>query len=84
MGPGLADNRPDYEATGTEWRTPPLWGIGLLQKVNGHELLLHDARARGMEEAILWHDGEAKTARERFRNAPLADRNALVLFLHSL
>jgi CxxC motif-containing protein (DUF1111 family) len=84
MGPDLADGRPDYEATGSEWRTPPLWGIGLLQTVNEHELLLHDARARGMAEAILWHGGEGLAARERFRNAPAADRDALVAFLHSL
>jgi CxxC motif-containing protein (DUF1111 family) len=84
MGPGLADGRPDYEATGSEWRTAPLWGIGLLQAVNGHERLLHDGRARGMAEAILWHGGEAEASRERFRQAPAADRDALVIFLHSL
>lgn len=84
MGPALADGRPDFEASGAEWRTPPLWGIGLLQTVNGHELLMHDARARGLAEAILWHDGEAKTARERFRTASASDRNALLVFLHSL
>ena len=84
MGPGLADGRPDFEAGPSEWRTPPLWGIGLLQAVNGHELLLHDGRARGYEEAILWHDGEAKASRERFRNANAADRAALVTFLRSL
>lgn len=84
MGPELADNRPDYEATGTEWRTPPLWGIGLLQTVNGHNRLLHDGRARGLEEAILWHGGEATAARERFRNASRDDREALLAFLRSL
>lgn len=84
MGPGLADGRPDFEAGPGEWRTPPLWGIGLLETVNGHEFLLHDGRARGYEEAILWHDGEAKASRERFRDANAADRAALVTFLRSL
>ncbi len=84
LGAGLADNRPDFEASGAEWRTPPLWGIGLLQRVNGHELLLHDGRARGIAEAILWHDGEGATARERFRNANKSERDALISFLQSL
>ncbi len=84
MGPGLADGRPDFEASGSEWRTPPLWGLGLIEQVNGHTLLLHDGRARGFEEAILWHDGEGATAREAFRNAPKTDRDALVAFLKSL
>lgn len=84
LGEELADGRPDFQASGSEWRTPPLWGIGLLKTVNGHELLLHDARARGMAEAILWHGGEATTAKERFRNAPAADREALLTFLRSL
>ncbi len=84
MGEGLADNRPDFQASGREWRTAPLWGIGLLQTVNGHEQLLHDARARGMVEAILWHGGEAERSKERFRTAAAADRDALVTFLRSL
>ncbi len=84
LGADLADDRPDYEASGSEWRTPPLWGIGLLSTVNGHELLLHDGRARGFAEAILWHGGEATAARERFRLAPAADRDALLAFLRSL
>lgn len=84
MGPGLADGRPDYQASGTEWRTPPLWGIGLVKTVNGHERFLHDGRARGFEEAILWHDGEAKRAKEAFRAMPEADRAAMVRFLRSL
>jgi CxxC motif-containing protein (DUF1111 family) len=84
MGPDLADGRPDYEANGSEWRTPPLWGLGLLETVNDHEFLLHDARARGVAEAILWHGGEGAAARERFRKASAADRDALVVFLHSL
>lgn len=84
MGPGLADGRPDFEASGSEWRTPPLWGLGLIQKVNGHTLLLHDGRARGFAEAILWHDGEGAAAREAFRTSPQADRDALIAFLKSL
>lgn len=84
MGEELADHRPDFEASGTEWRTPPLWGIGLVHTVNRHTLLLHDGRARGFAEAILWHGGEAERARETFRSMPKADRDALVRFLESL
>ena len=84
MGPGLADGRPDFEATGQEWRTPPLWGIGLIEAVNQHDFLLHDGRARGMAEAILWHGGEAEGAKERFRAMAKADREALIAFLKSL
>ena len=68
MGEGLADGRPDGSATGSEWRTPPLWGLGLVEKVNRHDRLLHDGRARGFAEAILWHGGEAEAAKEAFRN----------------
>jgi len=84
MGEGLADGRPDHDATGTEWRTPPLWGLGLVPVVNGHDRLLHDGRARGFAEAILWHGGEAEAAKEAFRNAPKDERDALVAFLGSL
>ena len=84
MGEGLADGRPDFAASGSEWRTPPLWGLGLVPVVNGHSTLLHDGRARGFEEAILWHGGEAEPARENFRNAPKPARQALVDFLKSL
>lgn len=84
MGPGLADDRPDFEASGSEWRTPPLWGIGLLELVNGHLALLHDGRARGFEEAILWHGGEGQAARERYARLPRADREAVVRFLRAL
>jgi CxxC motif-containing protein (DUF1111 family) len=84
MGPDLADDRPDYLANGQEWRTAPLWGIGLTTVVNGHELFLHDGRARGLAEAILWHGGEAQAARERFRTLASADRAALITFLKSL
>ena len=84
MGEGLADNAPDYEATGTEWRTPPLWGIGLFETVNGHTNYLHDGRARNLTEAILWHGGEAEASREAFSNMSAADRDALLAFLNSL
>lgn len=84
MGPGLADGRPDFLASGSEWRTPPLWGVGLVQTVNGHTNLLHDGRARGMIEAILWHGGEARESRDRVRRMSAQDRSALVAFLESL
>ena len=84
MGDGLADGRPDGSASGSEWRTPPLWGLGLLGRVNGHDRLLHDGRARGFAEAILWHGGEAEKARETFRTATASDREALIAFLRSL
>jgi CxxC motif-containing protein (DUF1111 family) len=84
MGPELADGRPDHEASGSEWRTPPLWGIGLLHTVNGHTRLLHDGRARNAEEAVLWHDGEARASRDAFVAARAGDRAALLRFLESL
>lgn len=84
MGPGLADGRPDYLATGTEWRTAPLWGIGLIQTVNGHSFLLHDGRARNIEEAILWHGGESERSSDDFKKLPKADREALIRFVESL
>jgi len=84
MGPELADHRPDFEATGSEWRTPPLWGIGLVQTVNRHTRFLHDGRARSLEEAILWHGGEAEPSRERFRHLSTDERAALLRFLESL
>ncbi|MCY1081570.1 di-heme oxidoreductase family protein [Archangium lansingense] len=84
MGPELADGRPDFEATGNEWRTPPLWGIGLVETVNRHTRFLHDGRARSLEEAILWHGGEAERSRERFRTLSATDRTALLRFLESL
>ena len=84
MGEGLADDRADFEATGREWRTPPLWGLGYLMEVNGHELLLHDGRARGFEEAILWHGGEAEHAKEAFRRMTVPERDALIAFLKAL
>lgn len=84
MGPGLADNRPTFDANGQEWRTSPLWGIGLTQAVNGHNNFLHDGRARTLEEAILWHGGEADQSRLHFLAMPVADRADLIAFLNSL
>jgi CxxC motif-containing protein (DUF1111 family) len=84
MGPGLADNRPDFLASGREWRTTPLWGVGLTQVVNPGSGYLHDGRARTLPEAILWHGGEALLARETFRLLPSTLRGALVRFLESL
>jgi CxxC motif-containing protein (DUF1111 family) len=84
MGPGLADNRPDYLATGTEWRTQPLWGIGLLTTTTGTAYYLHDGRARTIEEAILWHDGEAAKSKAMFMQLSSTDRAKLLKFLGSL
>lgn len=84
MGSGLADNRPDYLASGSEWRTAPLWGIGLFQKVNGEAFYLHDGRARTLIEAILWHGGEAENAKNQFIHLSRTDRDDLISFLKSL
>jgi len=84
MGAGLADHRPDFGAGGREFRTPPLWGIGLVQTVNGHTFFLHDGRARNLLEAVLWHGGEGKGARERFKSLSAEARSALIAFLNSL
>jgi len=84
MGPGLADGRPDHQATGSEWRTPPLWGLGRTPDIARGEFYLHDGRARTLEEAVLWHGGEAAAARARFIVLPPADRAALIAFLRSL
>ena len=84
MGTGLADGRPDFAASGQQWKTPPLWGIGLIHDVNGHRRLLHDGRARGALEAVLWHGGEAEAARQQVLRMSRADRDALVKFLESL
>ncbi|MCM8527540.1 MAG: c-type cytochrome, partial [Lentisphaeraceae bacterium] len=84
MGPELADNRPDFEASGTEWRTPPLWGIGLIQTVNGHTFFLHDGRARNLEEAILWHGGEAEKSKEQYKKLTKENRERLIKFLRTL
>jgi CxxC motif-containing protein (DUF1111 family) len=84
MGPGLADNRPEGRANGQEWRTAPLWGIGLTQTVSGHTQFLHDGRARSLLEAILWHGGEAQAARDAVVGMPPQDRAALIRYLESL
>ncbi|MDX8532718.1 di-heme oxidoredictase family protein [Mesorhizobium sp. VK25A] len=84
MGEGLADGQRVGEASGSEWRTPPLWGIGLTATVNGNSFYLHDGRARTLAEAILWHGGEGLKARDRFARAAAADRDALIKFLESL
>ncbi|MDX2144986.1 MAG: di-heme oxidoredictase family protein [Rhodospirillaceae bacterium] len=84
MGEGLSDGRPDYLAHGAEWRTPPLWGLGLTESVSGHTFFLHDGRARNVAEAILWHGGEAAAAKEKFRSLPKARRAELLAFLGSL
>lgn len=84
MGAELADGRPDFDANGQEWRTPPLWGIGLIDNVNSKRFLLHDGRAKTIEEAILWHGGEATKARETFRLSSSSQRAALIKYLESL
>jgi CxxC motif-containing protein (DUF1111 family) len=84
MGEGLADNRPEGFADGREWRTAPLWGIGLTKLVSGHALFLHDGRARNVEEAILWHGGEGQAARDGYAALSKADREALIKFVESL
>ena len=84
MGEGLADERPEGEANGRQWRTPPLWGIGLTRMVSGHEFMLHDGRARGALEAILWHGGEAEAARARVQRMSHAERADLLAFIQSL
>jgi len=84
MGDGLADNRPEFEANGNEWRTPPLWGLGDYIDVNGHTQLLHDGRARNVSEAILWHGGEAANSRDNFVSLTDEDKQLLLHFLQTL
>ena len=84
MGPGLADHRPEGDATGFEWRTPPLWGIGTAKKVSGHTTLLHDGRARNVREAILWHGGEATPSRAAFQRLPAETQADLLAFVNAL
>jgi CxxC motif-containing protein (DUF1111 family) len=84
MGEGLADQRPDFLATGREWRTAPLWGIGLTQVVHPRATFLHDGRATTLEEAILWHGGEAEAAVTFYRELDQQDRDRLIRFLASL
>ncbi|MGQ7249428.1 di-heme oxidoreductase family protein [Halomonas sp. V046] len=84
MGAALADGRPEYQASGSEWRTPPLWGIGLAQSVNPLAGFLHDGRARTLQEAILWHGGEADASQAQFRQLAPKQRQSLLDFLNSL
>jgi len=84
MGEGLADSRPEGVASGREWRTPPLWGIGMTKTVSGHTEFLHDGRARNLLEAILWHGGEAEAAKKEVIEIPETERNDLLKFLNSL
>ncbi|QXI29716.1 di-heme oxidoreductase family protein [Pseudomonas vanderleydeniana] len=84
MGPGLADNRTEFLASGSDWRTPPLWGIGLTRTVSGHTQFLHDGRARNLLEAVLWHGGEALPAQQRVLSFNAEQRAALLAFLNSL
>lgn len=84
MGEDLADGRPDFLAGPRDWRTPPLWGIGLSAQVNGSPHLLHDGRARNVLEAILWHGGEAKAAKDAFSKMPADEREALISFVNAI
>ncbi|WP_105370398.1 di-heme oxidoredictase family protein [Neorhizobium huautlense] len=84
MGEGLADGQQVGVADGREWRTQPLWGIGLTETVNEHTFFLHDGRARNLTEAILWHGGEGQNARDAFASLSKDGRAALVKFLESL
>jgi len=84
MGEGLEDGRSEFLATGSEWRTPPLWGIGLYEKVSGEANFLHDGRARNIEEAILWHGGEAEQSQKAFMALDKKSREMLLDFLHSI
>lgn len=84
MGPQLADGRPDGEASGSEWRTAPLWGLGRSAEIAGEAFYLHDGRARSIEESILWHGGEAAQSQAIFVGLNREDREALLAFLESL
>jgi CxxC motif-containing protein (DUF1111 family) len=84
MGPGLADDRPLGQASGQEWRTPPLWGLGLIDEVSDHTRFLHDGRARNLTEAIVWHGGEAEESRDAFLGLSAAERAALLTFVEDL
>ena len=84
MGDALADNRSDFLANGNEWRTQPLWGIGLISTVNKHTFFLHDGRARNIEEAILWHGGEAENSKKAFKELAKKQREQLISFINSL
>jgi CxxC motif-containing protein (DUF1111 family) len=84
MGPELGDDYSQFNATGDEWRTPPLWGLGLQEIVNGHTTYLHDSRARNLVEAIMWHGGEGDVSRVKFSRMSNEEREELLQFLKSL
>ena len=84
MGNGLADGQSVGDASGREWRTPPLWGIGLTETVSGHTQFLHDGRARSLLEAVIWHGGEAQAAQDRVVAMTPEQRKDLIRFLESL
>jgi CxxC motif-containing protein (DUF1111 family) len=84
MGDGLADGRPEFLASGRDWRTAPLWGIGSASAVNSAAAFLHDGRARTLTEAILWHGGEAQISRDRFAMLSWEGRDAILAFLETL
>jgi CxxC motif-containing protein (DUF1111 family) len=84
MGSELADNVPDHLASGSEWRTAPLWGLGLISVVNSHTFLMHDGRARNCEEAILWHGGEGSNSRAQFKALTATQRAQVIRYLNSL
>jgi CxxC motif-containing protein (DUF1111 family) len=84
MGDDLADGRPDFLAGPRDWRTPPLWGIGLSEQVNGSTHLLHDGRARTVLEAILWHGGEGKAAKDTFSNMTSEERESVIAFVNAI
>jgi len=83
LGDGISGRR-DYEATKQEWRTAPLWGIGVTETVNGHTNYLHDGRARNVEEAILWHGGEAETAKQNYMRLTKKERQLVINFINNL
>ena len=84
MGPGLASSLTDGNASGAEWRTAPLWNIGLTAGVSFGEAYLHDGRARNLNEAILWHGGEAETSKQNYVGMTQSEKDALIAFLKSL
>jgi CxxC motif-containing protein (DUF1111 family) len=84
MGPELGDDYAQFNASGDEWRTTPLWGVGLQETVSGHTYFLHDGRARNFVEAIMWHGGEGDVSRQIFKKMSKQERDALVMFLKSL
>ena len=84
MGPGLASTLTEGNASGSEWRTAPLWNIGLTAGVSFGEAYLHDGRARTLNEAILWHGGEAEASKQNYVGMTQSEKDALIAFLKSL